>query len=526
MNAPSPRARRTARLAATAGAAALGAGLFALPAYAQAPVPVDVVHPSSHLITADGAELEGSLTVVFGDDFAEGEHDVTAVFDLAPSTGVVYWADNDPSYGGCGPDATTGLLHCSAEDADRTVDFSYMYAAEPEAAPGEHPYTITIAVDGETVLTVDETMEVVAPTDGLAYWHSDIAFDGVEPGSTVQVSPEFLQEGPLPTDTVAVVVTVRGADYLSNGLARPVADYDNCLAEEYAVVYCAVTDFPDEQGTAFTFSDPVGIDVDAAAPGPMNVCGCSYTVEALDQQMLDDWFGGVFWDEGSANLFGIEPVADPGSEFVDSYAGYIDVGTAEHPYDLAVSDGTVKGGKGDEVKTEVDVRNLGTAAAPAVFDGPGSYALIVDLPAGVEPVAAEAVGEWSYCEDDAADYFRDTMPDADLDGADVVCLFEAMGPESDLAFELTVKVTDPGADADGSVQVVAFGNPDYPGDLDADQANNTAVLRLDGDGSGALPKTGSSLTWILTGAAAALVVGIALFVATTRRRKGGGDAAE
>nr|BFF23257.1 hypothetical protein GCM10025732_12220 [Glycomyces mayteni] len=125
---------------------------------------MDVVHPSSHLITADGSELEGSLTVVFGEDFAEGEHDVTAVFDLAPSTGVVYWADSNPSYGGCGPDATSGLLHCAAEDADRTVDFSYMYAAEPEAAAGEYPYTITIAVDGETVLTVDETMGVVAPS--------------------------------------------------------------------------------------------------------------------------------------------------------------------------------------------------------------------------------------------------------------------------------------------------------------------------------------------------------------------------
>ncbi|WP_335991708.1 LPXTG cell wall anchor domain-containing protein [Glycomyces sp. MUSA5-2] len=511
------------RLAAAAGAAVIGAGLFALPAYAQAPAPVDVVHPSDHLITADDSEHAGSLTIVFGDDFAEGEHDVTAVFSLAPDTGVYYWADNDPSYGGCGPDATTALLHCEAEDAGRTVDFSYWYAAETGADPGSHPYTITIAVDGETVQVVDETMGVAAPGGERSYWHSNIAFDPVEPGSAVQVSPEFLQSGPLPADTAAVVVTVSGSDYLSNGLTRPAADFDNCVAEEYPAVHCVVTDFPDEAGRAFTFSDPVGIDVDAAAPGPMTLCGCSFSVEAINQDLLDERFGGVFWDEGAADLFGIEPVADPESEFLDSPAGYIDIATARHYYDLAVADGTIESG---EVTTTVTVRNLGTAAAPPVFDGPGSYALIVDLPAGVEPVGAAAVGEWSYCEDDAADnpLFLDTMPAADLDGADVVCIFQSLGPESDLAFELTVKATGPGAGADGSVQVVAFGDHDYPGRLDADEGNNSADLTLNGAGSGQLPKTGSSLTWILAGAAAALVIGIVLFAVSRRRR--GDDTAE
>ncbi|MFB9659124.1 hypothetical protein ACFQS3_13610 [Glycomyces mayteni] len=531
MNAPSPRARRTARLAATAGAAALGAGLFALPAFAQAPVPVDVVHPSSHLITADGSELEGSLTVVFGEDFAEGEHDVTAVFDLAPSTGVVYWADSNPSYGGCGPDATSGLLHCAAEDADRTVDFSYMYAAEPEAAAGEYPYTITIAVDGETVLTVDETMGVVAPQSGSPFLHGDLFFEDVEPGSSADVRPEFLQDAALPSDTAALVVTVRGSEYVSYGLAWPRAEYDNCIpADSAPEAVCVVTDFEDLPGTAFVFRDSLWLDVDAAAPGPMNLCGCSYSVEAIDEGTLDDRFGGVFWDEGG-DLFGLMAAGDPESEFSDPYNGYLDIRTAEHPYDLALTDRTVKGAEGDEVTVTIPVQNLGTADAPTVFDGPGSYALVGDLPAGTRLVGVEGPDDGWFCGDDgesypgdAAEYVDVSMPQVDADGADFVCLFHRIDAGATLDVELTVEITDGSARGAGSLTVAALGSADYPGDLDADQGNNTAALRL--DGSGALPKTGSPLTWVLTGAAAALVVGIALYVATTRRRRGTGDAAE
>ncbi|MEU5875377.1 LPXTG cell wall anchor domain-containing protein [Glycomyces sp. NPDC047369] len=522
MNAPlSP-----ARLAAAAGAAVLGAGLFALPASAQAPVPVDVVHPSDHRITADDSEHAGSLTIVFGEDFAEGEHDVTAVFDLAPDTGVYYWADNDPSYGGCGPDATTALLHCEAEDAGRTVDFSYLYAAETGAEPGEHPYTVTIAVDGETALVVDETMEVVAPESGSPYLHGDQAFEDVEPGTSADVRPEFLQAEALPDDTVAVVVTLRGSEYVSYGLAWPRAEYDNCIANDYAPeVVCVVTEYEDLPGTAFTFRDSTWLDVDASAPGPMDLCGCSYSVEPIGETTLEDQYGGVFWDEDSDDLFGLMVAGDPESPFEDPYNGYLDIRTAEHPYDLALTDRTVKGAKGDEATVTIPVQNLGTAAAPTVFDGPGSYALVGELPAGTRLVSVEGPDDGWYCEGDASQYLDTAMPDVDADDADFICLFQRIDAGATLDVELTVEVTDASARGAGSLTIAALGSADYPGELDANWGNNTADLTLNGAGSGQLPKTGSSLTWILAGAAAALALGIVLFVAT-RRRKGGDVAQE
>jgi len=514
------------RVAAAAGAAVLGAGLFALPAYAQAPAPVDVVHPSDHRITADDSEHAGSLTIVFGDDFAEGEHDVTAVFSLAPDTGVDYWADNDPSYGGCGPEATSGLLTCEAEDAGATVEFTYRYAAETGADLGAHPYTVTIAVDGETVRTVEETMEVVAPESGSPYLHGDQAFEDVEPGSSVDIRPEFLQAEALPDDTVAVVVTLRGSEYVSYGLAWPRAEYDNCIANDYAPeVVCVVTEYEDLPGTAFVFRDSTWLDIDASAPGPMDLCGCSYSVEPIEEVTLEDQYGGVFWDEDSDNLFGLMVAGDPESPFEDPYNGYLDIRTAEHPYDLALTDRTVKGAKGDEVTVTIPVQNLGTAAAPTVFDGPGSYALVGELPAGTSLVSVEGPDDGWYCGDDgesypgdAAQYIGDSMPQVDADGADFVCLFQRIGAGATLDVELTVEITDASARDAGSLTVAALGDEDYPGELDANWDNNTADLTLNGAGSGQLPKTGSSLTWILAGAAAALVIGIVLFAVSRRRR--------
>ncbi|GAA1689701.1 hypothetical protein GCM10009830_41570 [Glycomyces endophyticus] len=501
-------------LAAAAVAAALGDGAFAPPAAAQAPVPVDVVHPAAHLITANGEELYGELTIVFGDDFAEGEHDVTADFSLAPDTGVVYWANNDPQYGGCGPDATTGLLSCEAADADRTVDFSYMYTADPGAATGVHPYTITIAVDGETVLVVDEEMEVVAPDTEFPYLHSDVSYEGVDPGEFAEVRPEFLQDQPLPADTAAVVVSAFGADYLPQGLVAPQDDWDNCMDDHGALV-CAITDFDDAEGTVFTFTDRIRYEVAATAPGPLQVCGCSYSVFPIDAESLESWFGEPTW-EGSGDVLGLQSVADPESEFLDPSSGAIDIRNEKQTYDLAVEGGTFKGGKGDEVTLTVPVENLGPAQAPTFMDGPGSYAVVGVLPDGADFVAVTPPEDGWHCEEGASDFLNGSLPEVDEDEIDFACLFYSTNPGTVLKWKLTVEITDDKSSDKGYVQVVTLGDEDYPGELDGDLRNNTAELRIAGDGP-KLPKTGVATAWFVVAASIAVLSGLALAVGARRR---------
>jgi hypothetical protein len=501
-------------VAASIAAALAGAGAFAHPAAAQAPVPVDVVHPSSHRITADGEEWYGSLTIAFGDDFTEGAHDVTADFSLAPDTGVVYREHHDPQYGGCSPDAATGLLACEAPDAGRTVDFSYLYAAEPGADLGVHPYTVTIAVDGETVLVLDEDMEVVAPDTEDPYMHSHVAYDGIAPGDAAAVRPEFLQDKALPDDTAAVVVSAFAADYLPQGLVAPQDDWDNCMDDHGALV-CAVTDFEDARGTAFTFTEPIRYEVAATAPGPIHLCGCSYAVFPIDAESLESWFGGVTWD-GSDDVIGFQAVSEPESDFADPETGRIDIWSAEQPYDLAVDGAKFKGGNGDEVTVTIPVENRGPAEAPTFMDGPGSYALVGDLPAGVAFVGIEAPEDGWHCEEGDSDFLNDSMPAVDEDETDFVCLFYGTDPGTVHEYRLTVEITDKRSTDKGSVQVVTLGDEEYPGALDADLRNNTADLTIGGGGP-KLPVTGASTAWFIAAASTALLSGLILALAGRRR---------
>lgn len=509
------------RLLAVLGTAALGVGAFALPAAAQTPVAVDVDLAST--IVADGQTHQGGLTIEFDEDFAAGEHQVTADFDLDVDSGILLYATS-PEWGGCGPDATTAQLECVAEDADNPVEFRFRYDAATDAVVGVHGYTITIGVDGETVDTVEGTIEVLPDEgDGYArpYLLGDAAYDGVEPGSTVDVAPEFLQDSALPDNAAAVVVTTWAPEYLPHGLARPGADYDNCIETEGVNVTCIVTDFDDLPGTAFTFDTPIGYTVHEDAPGPVDVCDCIYEVYTIGADELETDFGGEFWDPGSGNLFDLRVVDDPDSEFRDEFQGLIDIVTAANPFDLAVADANAKGGKGDEVTLSVPVKNLGPAAAPTFFDGPGSYGIIGTLPKGLELVEVDSEGDETFCVESDSPFVEDSFPGIDLSKADFVCLFQGVDVDESFDFEFTVKITDPDSNAKGTLKVAAIDNDGYPGVADANPKNNTADITVNGsgNGSGQLPKTGTSLTTVLGIAALVLVAGVVLLVVTARRRK-------
>ncbi|RRR96410.1 LPXTG cell wall anchor domain-containing protein [Glycomyces terrestris] len=518
MSAPFFRPERAPlRLAALLGAAALGAGAFALPAQAQ-PAEPEIAFDHPEVLEAGAGFSPATLDIEFGDDFEPDAHKVTAVLEWENQEEMHYGGVSTDD-GFCGMDATYNTLSCIAHDADGSLHFELEYGALDAAQAGEWGYTLTVMVDDESVAVQEGVTEIVVPDHDGQYLHGGVDFDGVAPGDTAAVKPDVYQLDALPEDTAAVVVTLAGAEYLPHNLAFAQAVFDNCTELEYGDVACLVTDFEDAPGTGFTLSEPVPYLVNQNAPGPIEVCGCYYTVAAIDAETFESEYGGVFWDEGSDNLLGLVSTGATG-EFGQPYAGAITISSTPNAYDLAVGDENIKGANGDEVDVTVKIENSESTWAPSFFDGPGSYALVGHLPKGTELVSVDDTDSY-YCEDDADQYFRETTPAIeDVEGADFICIFAEFPALSETELDLTVEITDAKADAKGSLQLVAFGDTEYPGALDGDLSNNTADLTLnaDGSGSGKLPKTGSSMTWILAGAAAALVLGVVLFVLTRRRK--------
>ena len=517
MTAPKNRFGRTPlRLAAAVGAAALGAGAFALPAQAQAPVPTEVFVEDYSPVTVGGTPELFGLRIAFGDDFEEGAHTVTATVEIDAPDNTFVIGLPDGSGSDCPFNEANTVISCSTEEAEATSFWEFRYAPVLEAGPGTYDYTVTFAVDGETVTTVEENIEVTAHEDGgeWPYLHSDVDAYDVAPGDTPEFEPEFLQDQALMDDAAAVIVNLRGNEYLPHGLATPVADYDNCVTEEWGDVHCVVTDFEDLPGTVFTFSDPVGFKVSETAPGPTSVCGCVYEVFPVDADTLEAGYGGVFWDEGSDNLFGLRTVADPESEFDEPYSGNIDIDTAENPYDLAVSDVNVKGDKGTETTVIIPVTSEGPADAVSFFDGPGSYVLLGALPTGVDLVQIDDE-DWSCIDPAEAEMF---LPGEDLEGLDFACFFTELGAGETKNLPVRVKVTGTDPKSDGTLAVIALNDDSYPGVADADAKNDTAKFTVNAGGSGQLPTTGASLGLVIGGAVLVLIAGVLMFVLTRRRK--------
>ena len=510
------------RLLFVFGAAALGVGAFALPASAQTPAPTSVDLDFGPEIVADGDNYDGGLTIGFGDDFDAGAHDVKAQFDLDVESGVLLYASN-PEWGGCGPDATTAQLECAVEDAQNPVEFTFRYDADPEAVVGLHDYTVTIAVDGETVETVEGTIEVI-PADGgydssFLYGKAQIE---IAPGDTYSTGPGFLQTDALPEGTVALAYGVSEPSYILSGMADVTAPYDNCVDEYYgdSGITCIVTDIEDAPGKTFAPNVPIEVTVGETVPGPFEVCGCGFDVLPLDAATLEAEFGDVDTDSGNQLGFDVVSEGDDPAHF-DS-TGYIDIRTTENPFDLAVDDLNAKGKKGDKVGLTATVTNDGPAAASTFFDGPGSYALLGDLPKGLSLWEIGLGDDVPFnCIEDDDEYLESVLPDVDPADYDFICLFQGVDVDESLELDFTVSIEDANANAKGSLEVVAMEYDGYPGVADADTKNNTADITVNGSGSGSgkLPTTGVSLTMVIGIAALVLVAGVVILAVTARRRK-------
>lgn len=508
------------RFLAVLGAAALGVGAFALPAAAQTPAPVQTDVVFDEPVAIGGEFATGSLHLEFGDDFVAGDHEVTAQLSVYGNGWEL--AAGSTEHGDCEVGGTPPQwVNCTAADADAAIDFAFDYRVLADAEPGEYSYALIVGVDDENLAPINGTVEVgngEDPTEDRPYQHGDVEYTDVKPGDDVAVAADFRQAEALREDTAAVVVTAFGTDYIPHGLARATAGYDNCTEYE-DTVSCVVTDFEDSPGTVFGFADPITYEVSGTAPGPVDVCGCSYTVRTVNAEELEANYGGVFWDEGSDNLFGFRVVTEPESEFEETHSGQITITTTANPFDLSVADTNAKGAKDDQVTLTVPVKNLGPAQATSFFDGPGSYGLIGELPKGLELVKVDSDGDTVNCFKPDDGYVKDSFPQSDLKNADFVCLFWSLDAGESFDFKFTVKITDANANGKGTLEVAAIDNDGYPGVADGDKKNNTADITVNGNGSAKLPKTGTSMGMVIGIAALVLVAGVVLMVLTARRRK-------
>ncbi|HEX2145190.1 MAG TPA: LPXTG cell wall anchor domain-containing protein [Glycomyces sp.] len=512
------------RALAVLGTAALGVGAFALPAAAQTPRPVTAEVVFDEPVEAGADFTTGAMHLEFGDDFTPGEHEVFVQLSVYGNGWEL--ADGETDDGACELAGTPPQwVNCTATAADAVLDFAFDYRAGAGMPSGEYDYALLIDIDGANLEPINGTVEVDGDDDDgsdQTFLYGKSQFEA-EPGSATETAPGYLQQRSLPSGTAALVYRATEPGFLLSGTVEATAPYDNCIEEFKGSgpgVTCIVTDIEDLPGTVFAPSEPIVYKAADSAPGPIELCGCEFSVRALDAEALASEYGEVSWDAGSDDLFGLEVIDESGSPDHYDTVGYIDIRITENPYDLAVEEVNIKGGKGDRVKLTTPLKNLGPAAAVPFFDGPGSYALIGELPEGVELHAVHSdtgnVGEL-FCLD--GEDWAHHLPDVDTDDLDFACFFQYLGAGDTLDFTISVDLVDPDPKDKGRLEVLALDNDGYPGIADANAKNNTADITVNGNGSGQLPKTGASLGMMIGAAALVLVAGAVLMVVTARRRK-------
>ncbi|GAB3228591.1 hypothetical protein GCM10027447_20920 [Glycomyces halotolerans] len=391
-------------------------------------------------------------------------------------------------------------------------------------------------------------LPATAQSADYPFLHGNVTIEEVAPGGTVEVSPSFVQEGPLPDDTVALVVSF--SDSFSRiGLdlagAEAQAAYDNCVEASSPIsggVVCAVTDYTDSPGTAFTISDasPVTYDIDETTVGPIDVCSCIYYVKSVNAETYESIFGDLSWNDESGNLLTLDDSGDAASTVGgDRDSGTITISNTEHPFDLSIDDVDVEGSEGDEVTVTVPVTNEGPAIADDRTDTHGSYEVRAQLPAGLELVRIDSDPheQWQsegwnclHPKSLAVEYEYE-QDKTELERFDLACMFRELAVGESVELTFTVRITDDAAADDGLLEVRERIDSPHTDSLDGDLENNLAVIGVnaadliggdDGEGSGKLKETGSSMTIVIGAAAAALAAGAVMFV-VVRRRKAAAD---
>lgn len=514
--------RRRAGLLPVALAAVLAsaaAGAFALPAAAQSPVPTDVVLDLDGPLVAGSPPRAATLDVAFDEDQTGS---LVMTLDVDAPDGTVYFGHGQ----GCQSYDPSPRIECEIPDAAAVNEFGFAFGAASGTELGEYDYTLRLLLDGFEVYTETGTVEVVEERyDGVYrdYVHEYLSFTDVEPGTVVEAEPRIMQGPALPDDIVALAAYVGGSfapgSAIEGAAAR--APWDNCQPDSVGVggVYiCLFTEVEDLPGTVFEFSEPLQYAVTEDAPGPLRVCGCSFGLSAINQEVLERDFGGPWWDPGSSNLLSLVTAADQSAPEPadDPSRGLVDIVTTEGTYDLEVEGADLAGGL---EQMTIPVENLGPASAlnRALSETEPGYQLRGQLPEGAEFVSVdnEGDGHW-YCESgDLSDLFEAVGDETELDRFDFVCHFWSLPPGEKHEFEFTVDVTDATGEA-GRVEVAALWRGVDGMNLDGDLSNNSAALTVD---DSSLPNTGRSTILLAAVAAGAVVLGVVLYLVTRRRKE-------
>ncbi|GAA1693260.1 hypothetical protein GCM10009830_46330 [Glycomyces endophyticus] len=319
-----------------------------------------------------------------------------------------------------------------------------------------------------------------APEPFLA---GDVSVTEAAPGTTVNLTPVFRQEQDLPADAAAVVIEFSDsvADRLGAPAAQATETYDNCGDLTGGGIACVVTGHTGAVGDVLTLTGPIGYAIDAKAPGPIDICGCEYTVAAVDADELAAGYGHITWDPASSNLIGVAALADrpfdePADAATGAGTGAITVVTTEQQFDLYVS-GLEQwtGSIGDQPSRSLSVNNAGPATAfDMTEDGPGAYVFRGRMPDGIELTSVNSNNStrWS-CLDESeleAEYAR--TEDTQLDRFDFVCYFESVLAGTQYAsLSIGTRITE-GANEPGRFEVAATYPTEYTDTLDSQPWND------------------------------------------------------
>jgi LPXTG-motif cell wall-anchored protein len=509
--------RLPAALAAILAAAAAGAGAFAPPAAAQTPVPTDVTLDLDNPQVPGDPPRQASLDVAFDEDPTGS---LLMRLDVDAPDATIYFG-NGP---GCDSPDNTPYIECENADPGTANTFTFSIAAATGTELGDYDYTLTILLDGAEIHSETGVIDVVEDRyDGVFrdYDHEIVSVTGVEPGTVVEASPRIRQNSALPDDIVALAAHIGGSVAPGTPIegAFPQVPWDNCTIDivmSGSGYFCVFTEFEDLPGTVLEFSEPLRYQVAENLPGPLEACGCGYSLWAVNQEVLDRDFGGPWWDPASTNLLTVETAGDQGDpDPAETGYGSVDIETVAASFDLSVEGANLSG---SEAEATVPVANGGPANAPnrALGEEEPAYQLRGQLPEGAELVAVEIPeeGHW-FCADegDLAALYEAAADDTELDRFDFVCHFWSLESGEAVDVALTIDLADATGEP-GRVEIDALYRGVDGVNLDGDLSNNSAALTVDGS---SLPNTGNSTITFVAVAAGALVLGIVLFLVTRRR---------
>lgn len=363
---------------------------------------------------------------------------------------------------------------------------------------------------GDWYLDYDGSWDLAYDQDGWEqYPADDVAVEGLAPGASAQLPPVRFN-APEAQSVPGLVIEFGGF----NGSAITFAsEYDNC-ASEYGGewVICVFPDFDPAAGQTYQLSAATPLTVRAGdnAAGPYTYTGrtwVSYDPYTWYDEEYPDLFDGSY-----DNPLIIEAAAEawiPESD--DPWdSGYISVTTTENRYDLTTRPVEISGDTGERVTVDFEVINDSGA------DAEGAYVL-VDLPTGVVLEPGAYTDDTDY--GDGWCWLREDWWPEDRRG-DIYCSVWELDAGTSRTVSLKLEIVGEAKADDGQVEVAEYYDGSEANAIETALDNNTAPVSYVGtaSGGGELPKTGTSLAFVISSAAAVLVVGAVLFVIMRRRR--------